>query len=100
MMSYLVAFCQGLLATVFAVAAFGKLVGRADFREFTNSLRALGFVSHGWAGPMAWALVMGEAAAAPLVVAAPATGLALASVLLVVLTAGAALVVRSKAVVA
>lgn len=85
---------QGLLVVVFLASAGSKLRGRQALRAFAASLVPLGLVRTGLALPVAAAVAAAEAAAVVLL-AVPLTrtaGFAVAATLLVVLTAGVALV--------
>ncbi|MCY1018162.1 hypothetical protein OV427_20540 [Pyxidicoccus sp. MSG2] len=83
-----------MLATVFALAAFGKARGRKPFDEFIHTLETFGFPRALAGAPLAATLILAEAASALLLVVDVAAGYALALALLVGFTLGLAWVMR------
>lgn len=95
-MTYLAAACQGLLIAVLAVSAASKVGRRADFQDFVASLRRTGLVQASTARVAAMAVVLTEGSAV-LMLLLPSTrrvGFVVAGLLLAVLTAGVAVIVR------
>lgn len=95
-MTYLAAACQGLLIAVLAVSAASKVRRRADFRDFVASLRRTSLVKPSAARVVALVVVSTEGSAA-LLLLLPGTrrfGFVVAGLLLAVLTAGVAAIVR------
>lgn len=95
-MTYLAAACQGLLIAVLAVSAASKVRRRADFRDFVASLRRTGLLQPSAARVVALMVVSTEGSAA-LLLLLPGTrrpGFVVAGLLLAVLTAGVAVIVR------
>lgn len=87
-------FCRLLLAVVFVLAAASKARGRKSLAEFIQTLERFGF-PRSWAGvPLAVSVLLAEALAALLLLAAPRVGYALALVLFTGFTAGIALALR------
>lgn len=84
-----------LVGLVFLAAAVGKLPGRVGFGEFAGSIRLPLPLPPGLARPAAGAFVAGEAMVAPLLVAAPLAGFALAGALLLLATAAIGATVHS-----
>lgn len=75
--------CRVLLGTVLLAAAVGKVSGRAAYREFTRSVRDMGFRP---AGPLAAAVVAAEFAAVVLVAVIPLAGFLVSAALLLAFT--------------
>jgi hypothetical protein len=85
------------LAIVFAVSAVSKLRDRDSFAEFRRVVRRLPLVPRRLGTQVAVAIATAEAAVVVLLVVPPTvgTGLALATALLAILTAGVTLAVRA-----
>ncbi|MFC0032654.1 MauE/DoxX family redox-associated membrane protein [Micromonospora chaiyaphumensis] len=79
--------CRVLLGTVLLAAAAGKVSGRAAYREFTRSVRDLGYRP---AGPLAAAVVAAEFAAVVLLAVFPPAGFLCAAALLLAFTVAVA----------
>lgn len=95
-MSYLLIACRTLLLGVFLAALAGKVRGRAAYRGFEASLRALGVLPRRLAG-VAAAVVTAVEAAIVVLLAVPGTvaaGFLLAAVLLTAFTTGIVLALR------
>ncbi|TDC39792.1 methylamine utilization protein MauE [Micromonospora sp. 15K316] len=75
--------CRVLLGLVLLAAAVGKVSGRAAYREFTRSVRDLGFRP---AGPLAAAVVATEFTAVALLAALPLAGFLASAALLTAFT--------------
>ncbi|MFG3600924.1 MauE/DoxX family redox-associated membrane protein [Micromonospora chersina] len=79
--------CRVLLGTVLLAAAVGKVSGRDAYREFTRSVRDLGYRP---AGPLAAAVVAAEFAAVVLLAVIPLAGFLLSAALLLAFTVAVA----------
>ncbi|MGK5671813.1 MauE/DoxX family redox-associated membrane protein [Micromonospora sp. URMC 106] len=79
--------CRVLLGTVLLAAAVGKVSGRAAYREFTQSVRDMGYRP---AGPLAAAVVAGEFTAVALLAVFPLAGFLSSAALLLAFTAAIA----------
>lgn len=75
--------CRVLLGVVLLAAAVGKVSGRAAYREFTYSVRDLGYRP---AGPLAAAVVAAEFTAVALLAVLPLAGFLLSAGLLLAFT--------------
>ncbi|NES37385.1 methylamine utilization protein MauE [Micromonospora sp. PPF5-17] len=75
--------CRVLLGTVLLAAAIGKVTGRAAYREFTRSVRDLGYRP---AGPLAAAVVAAEFTAVVLLAVFPPVGFGVSAALLLAFT--------------
>lgn len=75
--------CRVLLGTVLLAAAVGKVSGRAAYREFTQSVRDMGYRP---AGPLAAAVVAGEFTAVALLAVFPLAGFLSSAALLLAFT--------------
>ncbi|GAB3976601.1 MauE/DoxX family redox-associated membrane protein [Plantactinospora veratri] len=98
-MSYALEFSRWLLVLVFLASAGSKLRGRASFRAFADSLRAMALLPSRVVGPVAVAVTTAEAAVPVLLVPLPVAGLttvgfALAAALLAAFTVAVAAVLR------
>ncbi|MEV4267839.1 MauE/DoxX family redox-associated membrane protein [Micromonospora aurantiaca] len=76
--------CRVLLGTVLLAAAVGKVSGRDAYREFTRSVRDMGFRP---AGPLAAAVVAAEFTAVVLLAVFPLAGFLASGALLLAFTA-------------
>jgi hypothetical protein len=75
--------CRVLLGTVMLAAAVGKVSGRTAYREFTRSVRDMGYRP---AGPLAAAVVAAEFTVVVLLAAFPLAGFLLSAALLLAFT--------------
>ncbi|GAB2921939.1 methylamine utilization protein MauE [Micromonospora polyrhachis] len=75
--------CRVLLGLVLLAAAVGKVSGRAAYREFTRSVRDMGFRP---AGPLAAAVITAEFTAVVLLAVSPLAGFLVSAALLLVFT--------------
>ncbi|MEU9826211.1 MauE/DoxX family redox-associated membrane protein [Micromonospora chersina] len=75
--------CRVLLGTVLLAAAVGKVSGRDAYREFTRSVRDMGYRP---AGPLAAAVVAAEFTAVVLLAVIPLAGLLSSAALLLAFT--------------
>lgn len=98
-MHHLVFACRISLATMFAVAAIGKLRSRDAFRAFVSSLAPFGIPPRLAKPPLAASLIAAELAAAAALATAPRPGGLLAATLLAGFALGIAHVVRRGAAV-
>lgn len=79
--------CRVLLGTVLLAAAVGKVSGRDAYREFTRSVRDMGYRP---AGPLAAAVVAAEFTAVVLLAVIPRAGFLLSAALLLAFTVAVA----------
>ncbi|MGW9195322.1 MauE/DoxX family redox-associated membrane protein [Micromonospora chersina] len=79
--------CRVLLGTVLLAAAVGKVSGRDAYREFTRSVRDLGYRP---AGPLAAAVVAAEFIAVVLLAVVPPAGFLLSAAVLLAFTVAVA----------
>ncbi|MEU5527930.1 MauE/DoxX family redox-associated membrane protein [Micromonospora chersina] len=79
--------CRVLLGTVLLAAAVGKVSGRYAYREFTRSVRDMGYRP---AGPLAAAVVAAEFTAVVLLAVIPRAGFLLSAALLLAFTVAVA----------
>lgn len=86
--------CRVLLGTVLLAAAVGKVSGRDAYREFTRSVRDMGYRP---AGPLAAAVVAAEFTAVVLLAVVPPAGFLLSAALLLAFTVAVATNLRAGA---